>query len=589
MAHYNRRKIITLLIVVVIFAVITSYILQPRGHIVNQTVDSNPGQGHETPLRSENPTSLPANNAEKPVQRVSNQGKTSLPAEVKPVNVAARPANVVVNQNIKTDQSARLISGSGNIVALPVNNVAQPVNVAPQQVIMAPKQADIGAKPIIADTFAQKMAGEQVNKVGQPVNMMAPSGQLAQPANVAVQTINAEAEQDLEPANRGNIVALPANAAVVSVAKPADMIKTDHGVKEANGKTHENVMDNHQGVMANLLHSNNSGRITTERNIPPRYRKLIEKFPWLFKQNFLSNFYTKKGQTSVEQYVSGNIVFVHNQKSGGTTLKFCMENIAKQYHFDQPFVICDASSGDYYEAMWNSPNRIFHKLYAGGHTFGNCDVMPTECSYITVLKDPYERLISSYEYCKARNEYHCRIKDANKVSLREWAIFQGSFFFRQLLYNPQYCTRHYNHVIDELRKGRGLSEQPDMIPCWYRNELMFESVMSRSDKHEILQYVLENLEDWFAVIGMNSDYATTLRLLEGAFQLPFAKCSTQAWNYHAYIAEGEVTGRNRTTIVRELKETLVSDPDVSEALHFDLQIYQKAKDIFERQKRNISP
>nr|XP_006819229.1 PREDICTED: uncharacterized protein LOC100369673 isoform X2 [Saccoglossus kowalevskii] len=323
----------------------------------------------------------------------------------------------------------------------------------------------------------------------------------------------------------------------------------------------------------------------TKRNLS---LEISTRFPWLVRKNYLPNFYTKRNASrhSKQLYQDAYIAFVHNQKSGGSTLKMCMKNMAPSIGADDPFIICDVNAGNYYQSMDTATVRVFHKFYAGGHTFRQCDYTTHACSYITILRDPFERAISSYEYCKVRNELHCQIRDATKVSLREWAKFQGSFFFRQLIYNPEYCTDKFDGAIDALRVKKGIPEAPRQIPCWYRNELMLSHAMTTVDKANVLDYVLENLEDWFAMIGINSEYDITLQLLEGAYQLPFSQCSGQELNYNPYIAEGEIrTHKQRNEIVADLRKQLYSDPEVFDALYYDLKIYQKAQEIFLEQKR----
>ncbi|XP_077997599.1 uncharacterized protein LOC144450762 [Glandiceps talaboti] len=317
-----------------------------------------------------------------------------------------------------------------------------------------------------------------------------------------------------------------------------------------------------------------------------------ERFPWIVRKNYLPNFFTKRSVVNGERIpsdstyskVNTSVVFVHNQKSGGSTLKMCMESIVDEYHFGKMAVVCDINSGFYYSGIARFAPSELTKFYAGGHTFQMCDFASNPCSYIMVLRDPYERLISSYEYCKARNELHCQLYDANQVSIKEWALFQGSFLFRQLLYNFEFCTSKYDKLVDDLRLLKGLPQTPEEIPCWYRNELILSHFMNRNDKMTVLQYVLNNLEEWFAVVGINDEYDIFLQQLEGAFQLPFARCHGKTVNYHAYVAEGEYEGKPRSSIVTSLKQQLVDDQDVRDILYYDVKIFEKVREITQKQK-----
>ncbi|XP_002736970.1 uncharacterized protein LOC100369823 [Saccoglossus kowalevskii] len=312
--------------------------------------------------------------------------------------------------------------------------------------------------------------------------------------------------------------------------------------------------------------------------------KIEKHFPWIVRSHYLPNFFTKReisARSPSTSYQNATMVFVHNQKSGGSTLKVCMENIGAEQHYPGMSVVCDMNAGDYYTGMANSGKRPLQKFFAGGHTFKICDFAENPCTYVTVLRHPLDRIISSYEYCKKRNELHCQIIDANNVTLNQWAIFQGSFFFRQLFYNFEVCTQKYDDIIDKLRMRKGMSLTPNKIPCWYRNELVLEAMLSKIDKLNILQYVLDNLENWFAVIGINEEYNTFLQLLEDAFRLPFSRCQGNIVNYHQYLAE--TRGIKRNDVIASFRQQLRDDPAVTEALFYDLKIYEKAKDIFNRQ------
>ncbi|XP_070570169.1 uncharacterized protein [Ptychodera flava] len=344
----------------------------------------------------------------------------------------------------------------------------------------------------------------------------------------------------------------------------------------------------HQGLVFNAIAADRfldqlrQSESTDSNNI-----YVAKRFPWVVRNNFLPNFYTKGRVTqgiNKSNYSQSSVVFVHNQKSGGSTLKLCMENIAKEFHFRNMAVVCDINSGDYYTRMSKMGRHDLVKFHSGGHSFQTCNYAKNPCAYVTVLRDPYERLISSYEYCKVRNELHCQIYDANQVSVTQWAVFQGSFFFRQLLYNFEFCKQQSDNVIETLRLRKGMTEQPADIPCWYRNELILSQIMNKVDKMKVLRYVLDHLEDWFAVIGIIDEYNKFLSMLEGAFQLPFSQCQDSVLNYHPYDAEGEGGGKERQSIVNSLKQQLINDPEVQEALYFDLKIFEEARKIFARQK-----
>ncbi|XP_070539679.1 uncharacterized protein [Ptychodera flava] len=332
------------------------------------------------------------------------------------------------------------------------------------------------------------------------------------------------------------------------------------------------------------------------------HRDITTKCPWIVRKNTLPNFYTRRGAFGIDDnfspsspYANGNVVFLHNQKSGGTTIKGCLRQIAAKLNIPQPTLIWNANAAEFYLILSkrndSGENITLSKFYYGGHTFRVCDFASKPCSYFTVLRDPVERVISSYEFCKVRYmEPQCRVRNASEVSINEWAVSQGSFFFRQLSYNPLFCMRFFDDLLRKLVKPGDLPTAIGHSQCWYRNELIINHLLTEDDKYAILHYILDNLENWFAVIGLTEEWETTLHLLQKAYNLPFhSTCSGKMTNYHPYTEEGErhrsVTSGHfsRREIVESLKKRLWSDKDVIQALKFDLIIYERAKEIFSSQ------
>lgn len=74
----------------------------------------------------------------------------------------------------------------------------------------------------------------------------------------------------------------------------------------------------------------------------------------------------------------------------------------------------------------------------GDYNFGVCAVMsPRPCFYMTVLRDPMRRLVSSYMYCQDKyrqNDQLCmsQLLSASSATLEQWARHQGNYLARQL-------------------------------------------------------------------------------------------------------------------------------------------------------------
>ncbi|XP_077864919.1 uncharacterized protein LOC144350692 [Saccoglossus kowalevskii] len=319
-----------------------------------------------------------------------------------------------------------------------------------------------------------------------------------------------------------------------------------------------------------------------------KIEQTLSKYAWVDKKNYLPNFYLRPTRTESystdDVYSNATIVFVHNQKSGGTTTKYCWKSILRDEGRDLPILAANTNAEEFYtEMLYNRSNHRLARSYMGDSTFGICDFTEAPCSYFTILRDPYERVISSYNMCKTSTQQQCIVKNASTLSVNEWAVHQGSFFFRQLLTNPAFFTPFYIQLVDKLRGPN----DPDtsMIPPWWKTELILRHLLTNDEREVLLQYVLDRMEYWFAVIGLTDEYDNNLRMLEEVYKLPFhSKCSDIHKMNNQYDRGTLDANIDKDEIVKMLRNDLLSDPDVSRSLYYDNEIYRRARDIFRRQK-----
>ncbi|XP_072033748.1 uncharacterized protein [Amphiura filiformis] len=325
------------------------------------------------------------------------------------------------------------------------------------------------------------------------------------------------------------------------------------------------------------------------------------RLPWSIRRTrYLPNFYTQKHANETKHYSDSTIVYLHHNKAAGTTTKNCLISLATSTK-RRIGTLLSSQGRTALDRSWKSqPNRLKAHIYMGGYAFGVCNYLTYKpCSYFTILRDPYERLISSYSYCRrARRDQICSALGANNVSIREWALHQGSFFFQQLLFDPAFCTSHFMKNRTLMAMG-GIahdivgSDRIYAAPCWFRQKVIMHNALTNNQSEMLLNFCLENLERWFAVIGLVEEYDTSLALLQGVYNVPFKKCATgTAINKSNYLNlhPMEKTTKNDTNAARketlkQLKLELQRDPLVSKALSADVRLYKKAQEIFERQKR----
>ncbi|XP_070558880.1 uncharacterized protein [Ptychodera flava] len=326
-----------------------------------------------------------------------------------------------------------------------------------------------------------------------------------------------------------------------------------------------------------------------------RLYAIFNKFPWLNRKLFSPNYFMSGGN-STKVAVKPRIkdptyIFVHNQKSGGTTLKNCIDKVTSKKKMAKYVGVWD----EHVVSQVIREVNLKHarsKFYASENTFGLCDEFNRRnCSYFTLIRDPYERLISCHEFCKrALGDPLCAASDARKLTLKEWALHQGSYFFRQLQFKPTYvCSDKImrENIAPKIKKAKYLGRNAVHPPCWYRHKLFLDDALNDMEKEVLLNYFLDNLKNWFTVIGITEEYRTTLGLLQQAYNLPFRDlCMNLISMKGLYKVDGKpATPQSKQELIQKLKAELQADPEINRTLYYDVKIYEKAREIFEEEKK----
>ncbi|XP_033097275.1 uncharacterized protein LOC117101403 [Anneissia japonica] len=354
------------------------------------------------------------------------------------------------------------------------------------------------------------------------------------------------------------------------------------------------------GVLVSATHQSvsvsNQTNYTQEQITPSSNNKsnqdplesVLAKLPWVRQQNVLPNYFTMSSNQINGSYRDAVAVYVHNNKAAGTTTKNCMLKAFPKVGKRIWHVLTDCVR------VSLRKNYKFDALM-GDYSFGVCDDLSRPCAYFTFLRDPYERTISSYSYCRrARMDQLCRALDPWKVSLNQWGIHQGSFFFRQLLFNPKFCSGYKEYYKRNIIKNDLYLQ----TPFWFRERVILLNMLSVEEYDALVNFTLKHFEQWFAFIGLTKEYDLSLELMSAVFDVPFRReCSGMYDNYSgSYSNLGLFTNdannitsnvSSRREIHKNLIETLKSDEHVNDALSADYRLFKKAEEIFERQKRRF--
>jgi len=229
------------------------------------------------------------------------------------------------------------------------------------------------------------------------------------------------------------------------------------------------------------------------------------------------------------------VIFIHIPKSGGMTLQRILE---KQYTSDTIFTI---NSKTFHESIKQfkhlpEPQRRSIRLLKGHMFFGLHEFLPMPCHYITILRNPIERIISHYYYV-IQNPTHYLYQDviSQNMNLRDY-VYSG---LSPELDNCQ--TRLLSGVQEPIEVGQ----------C---------SV-------ELLEKAKTNLKSHFAVVGLLERFNETLILFKRLF----------AWKTPFYIRRNQTRKpSDHKTISPELLEAIITTNQL------DIELYKYGKELFEQ-------
>lgn len=303
-------------------------------------------------------------------------------------------------------------------------------------------------------------------------------------------------------------------------------------------------------------------------------------------------------------YSNSVTVFLHHNKAAGSTVKTCLVQMQKRRSINgsEPIV---ATSNERIKIHLQATTGVLLQNYRqtqyfmGGYAFGMCDYFShtRNCSYFTFMRDPFDRVISSYFYChEVPSDQLCGPVAVGNFTPEEWAVYQGSYFFYQLLINPLFCkglshlqATQLSSSVDNIilhKMQTYMAHLTTVNQCWFRQRQYFQQVLSFDDLHSLFNYTLGNLENWFAFVGLTEDFNFSLEMLAHVYEIPFdqfCKMRTNRGNY-GQIVNGQSNTSPSNLTKSEIREILIRDPEVVKALNFDILLYNKGRDIFEKEK-----
>eukprot|EP00038_Savillea_parva_P014624 m.11565 g.11565 ORF g.11565 m.11565 type:complete len:1113 (-) comp2855_c0_seq1:63-3401(-) len=257
-------------------------------------------------------------------------------------------------------------------------------------------------------------------------------------------------------------------------------------------------------------------------------------------------------------------------------------------------------------------------LIVGDYAMGLCNVLPASrpCAYYTMLREPRKRMASSYLHCKYEpDDQLCmsHVLQAKNATFAEWVRHQGNYLFRQLTFDlsralsveEQYemymqYERHREKVsrmgvdgawMPEPTTSQALINDDDLVEKMLQFKPNMLWLLEQTRGYSLTDHdsaaMVDLLEYRFAVLGLVEYFDESLEMYETVFGLPFPdamlhRSQAQA-DHQMHRHSGEDLSR-RKQVQEELLAQFTSNPELDQLISVDLQLYDRALELFERQR-----
>ncbi|CAN5516805.1 sulfotransferase family 2 domain-containing protein [soil metagenome] len=223
------------------------------------------------------------------------------------------------------------------------------------------------------------------------------------------------------------------------------------------------------------------------------------------------------------------IIFLHLPKTAGTTVNRLIEweyRLSEMYSVDP--VLFDWSSRHLRKL---SPARLRKiRMFKGHMTFGLHEVLPQPATYITVLRDPVDRVISAF------------------------------YFMRSYKLHPLYWKmRRENWTLDDFVRR----SQRDNVQSKIIAGARYETPCTP----EILARAKENLRHHFSVVGLSERLEESLALMKLRF----------GWKLNSYSSFNVTPSRPKKKDLPKATLDLIHQKNA-----FDLELYECGRELFEK-------
>ena len=227
-----------------------------------------------------------------------------------------------------------------------------------------------------------------------------------------------------------------------------------------------------------------------------------------------------------------SVIFLHLPKTAGTTVNRLIEweyPLKEMYSVDPVLFQWSAA---HLRAL--PPERLKKiRMFKGHMAFGLHEVLPQRATYITVLRDPVDRVISAFYFMRSY-----------KLHPLYWKMRRENWSLEDFVRNAQ-----RDNVQSKIVAGSKFEE-----PC----------------TREIVETAKNNLRDHFSVVGLSARLEESLALMKLRF----------GWKLNSYSSFNVTRSRPKKHDLPQGTLDLIHQKNA-----FDIELYECAEEIFERAVR----
>lgn len=223
-----------------------------------------------------------------------------------------------------------------------------------------------------------------------------------------------------------------------------------------------------------------------------------------------------------------SVIFIHLPKTAGTTVNRLIEweyRLSEMYSIDPVLFRWSAAH------LRNLPPERLRKIrmFKGHIPFGLHEILPQPATYITVLRDPVDRVISAF------------------------------YFMRSYKLHPLYWKmRRENWSLEDFVRN----SQRDNV----QSKIVAGAVYEEPCTREIVEKAKSNLRHHFSVVGLSARLEESLALMKLRF----------GWRLSSYSSFNVTRSRPKKRDLPEATLDLLHQRNA-----FDIELYQEAEKIME--------